>query len=53
MFWLAPTQTLTLAHKDNLLTVLLRELTNYEPKYEEVHERSRTILGLNALLALP
>ena len=53
LLWVAPKHVLTLAHKDSLLPTLLRELTNYENKYEESHERARVILGLNSLLALP
>ena len=53
LMWLAPMQILTQAHSENLLPVLLKELTSYENKYEETHERSRVILGLNSLLALP
>jgi hypothetical protein len=53
LLWLAPTQALTLAHKDNLLDTFLKELVSYHAKYELEHERARVILGLNSLLALP
>lgn len=53
LLWLAPTHVLTLAHHDNLVPVLLKELVSYHHKYEMEHERARVILGLNSLLALP
>lgn len=53
LLWAAPLQTLTSAHKHNMLPALLREVTLYESKYEHEHERARVILGLNALLLLP
>lgn len=53
LLWVAPVQILSLAHKQNLLSQLLREVTMYESKYEAEHERARVILGLNSLLALP
>lgn len=53
LLWLAPTQVLTLAHKDKLLETFLKELIGYHNKYEMEHERARVILGLNSLLLLP
>jgi hypothetical protein len=53
LLWVAPVQVLTLAHKQNHLSQLLREVTIYESKYEQEHERARVILGLSSLLSLP
>jgi hypothetical protein len=53
LIWVAPIQVLTLAHKQNVLPSILREITIYESKYEMEHERARMILGLNTLLLLP
>lgn len=53
LVWATPKLALTLAHRDQQLDRLLKELTGYESKYEMEHERARTILGLNTLLALP
>lgn len=53
LLWLAPTQVLNLAHKDNILSIFLRELISYHNKYEMEHERARVILGLCSLLSLP
>ncbi len=53
LLWLAPTLTLTLAHRDGLLPTFLKELVSYHAKYEMEHERARVILGLNSLLLLP
>lgn len=53
LIWLAPTQVLTLAHKDKILETYLKELIGYHNKYEMEHERARVILGLNSLLLLP
>jgi hypothetical protein len=33
LLWVAPVQVLTLAHKQNVLVQLLREVTIYESKY--------------------
>ncbi len=33
LLWVAPVQILTIAHKQNLLNQLLREVTIYESKY--------------------
>ena len=53
LLWTAPIQTLTNAHKQNMLPALLKEITVYESKYEQEHERARVILGINSLLLLP
>ena len=53
LLWLAPTNTLNLAHRDNLLQTFLKELISYQNKYEMEHERARVIFGLNTLLGLP
>jgi len=53
LLWNAPTQVLTLAHGQQMLANLLKEVCGYESKYELQHERARVILGLNTLLALP
>ena len=53
LLWTAPIQKLTIAHKQNMLPTLLKEITIYESKYEQEHERARIILGINSLLLLP
>lgn len=52
LLWVAPTQVLTLAHKDNILEVILKEIISEKSKYEMEHERARVLLGLNSLLSL-
>ena len=37
LLWLAPTVVLTLAHRDGLLSVFLKELVSYHSKYEMEH----------------
>ena len=37
LLWLAPTQVLTLAHKDNMLHSILKEISNDKHKYELEH----------------
>lgn len=34
LVWICPTHVLSLAHKDNLLPVLLRQLVSYQSKYQ-------------------
>ncbi len=34
LLWVSPIQILALAHKQNMLSLLLREVTCYESKYE-------------------
>ena len=53
LLWLAPTQVLTLAHNDNNLDNMLKEVITHQNKYELEHERARVILGINSLLLLP
>ena len=52
VLWLAPTQILTLAHKDNMLDFILKEISMEKNKYEMEHQRARVLLGLNSLLSL-
>ena len=37
VLWLAPTQILTLAHKDNMLEFILKEISMEKNKYEMEH----------------
>jgi hypothetical protein len=37
LLWTAPVQVLTLAHKQNMLPQLFKEVTIYETKYELQH----------------
>ena len=53
LLWVAPTIALNLAHRDNILSVYLKQLVSYHSKYEMEHERARVILGINSILLLP
>lgn len=53
LFWVAPRQIIDLAHRQNLIHLVLREITSYDKRYQTKYENARVILGLNSLLLLP
>lgn len=53
MLWISPALTIKFIEKEKIEAQFMKELTAYESKYEEEHERQRVILGLTALMKHP
>lgn len=50
LLWTAPSQILHLAHSQNKLDIVFRQITAHERRYEHDYQRARVILGVNSLL---
>jgi hypothetical protein len=50
LLWICPALTYKFIEKEKIADLFMKELTVYEPKYEEEHERQRVILGLSTLM---